>query len=50
MLFRSLDLYYEKNVIGGPDAFLVVAESFQAFGQAIVSKLIKEIALLEAPR
>ena len=47
---RDLDLYYEKNVIGGPDAFLVVAESFQAFGQAIVSKLIKEIALLEAPR
>jgi hypothetical protein len=47
---RDLDLYYEKNVIGGPDAFLVVAEGFQAFGQAIVSKLIKEIALLEAPR
>lgn len=47
---RDLDIYYEKSVIGGPDAFLIVAESFKAFGQAIVSKLIKEIAMLEAPR
>jgi len=47
---RDLDLYYERNVIGGPDAFMIVAEGFKAFGQAIVSKLIKEIALMETPR
>ena len=47
---RDLDLYYEKNVIGGPDAFVIVAEGFKAFGQAIISKLIKEIALLEVPK
>lgn len=45
---RDLDLYYEKNVIGGPDAFLVVADGFASFGNAIMSKLIKEIALREA--
>lgn len=36
--------YYEDNVIGGPNAFAISAEGFEAFGQSIVSKLIKEIA------
>jgi hypothetical protein len=40
----DLDLYYETNVIGGPGAFLIVATDFNAFGAAILSKLIKEIA------
>jgi len=44
----GLTAYYENNVIGGPGAFVVEAESFQAFGQLLISKLIKEIA--EAPR
>jgi hypothetical protein len=44
---RNLDLYYENNVIGGPGSFMMVAESFEAFGTAILSKLIREIA--EAP-
>lgn len=44
---RDLDLYYEANVIGGPGAFMMVARSFDAFGAAILSKLIREIA--EAP-
>lgn len=44
---RDLDLYYEANVIGGPGAFMMVARSFDAFGSAILSKLIREIA--EAP-
>lgn len=44
---RDLDLYYEANVIGGSGAFMMVARSFDAFGSAILSKLIREIA--EAP-
>ncbi|HJZ43219.1 MAG TPA: DUF1194 domain-containing protein [Hyphomicrobiaceae bacterium] len=40
----GLTLYYETNVIGGPGAFVVEAEGFEAFGQSLISKLIKEIA------
>lgn len=36
--------YYQTNVVGGPGAFVVVAENFNSFGQAIVKKLIAEIA------
>ncbi len=36
--------YYEKNVIGGPGSFAIAAESFETFGQAMRTKLIKEIA------
>lgn len=36
--------YYRTNVIGGPGAFVIVAEDFNSFGQAIVKKLIAEIA------
>lgn len=39
----NLDLYYRKCVIGGPRAFLVVAENFQAFARAVRKKLILEI-------
>ncbi|MCK8784312.1 DUF1194 domain-containing protein [Roseomonas sp. NAR14] len=39
-----LDQYYRDSVIGGPGAFLVVAEDFDAFGQAVRRKLIREIA------
>jgi hypothetical protein len=38
--------YYRTNVVGGPGAFVVVAEDFNSFGQAIVKKLIAEIAEL----
>jgi hypothetical protein len=37
------------NVVGGPGAFVVIAEDFNSFGQAIVKKLIAEIAVLESP-
>jgi Protein of unknown function (DUF1194) len=37
--------YYRENVIGGPGAFVVVAEDFNSFGQAIIKKLIAEIAM-----
>lgn len=40
---RDLDLYYEDCVIGGPGAFIVVAEGFAAFAEAIRRKLIREI-------
>jgi len=36
--------YYRRNVIGGPGAFVVVAENFNSFGNAIIKKLIMEIA------
>jgi uncharacterized protein DUF1194 len=36
--------YYRDNVIGGPGAFVMVAENFQSFGKALISKLIAEIA------
>ncbi len=40
----KIDLYYDNYVIGGPGAFYVAAEDFQAFRSAILSKLIREIA------
>jgi hypothetical protein len=40
----DLDLYYEHRVIGGPGAFIVVAEDYKAFASAILSKLLLEIA------
>jgi len=43
----GLTKYFETNVIGGPASFVVEAESFEAFGQSLISKLIKEVA--EAP-
>ena len=39
-----LDGYYDANVVGGPRAFLVVAENFEAFAGAILNKLLGEIA------
>ncbi|HXL47835.1 MAG TPA: DUF1194 domain-containing protein [Xanthobacteraceae bacterium] len=42
----GLEKYYQDNVIGGPGAFVLVAENFNAFGRAIIKKLIAEIALL----
>ena len=39
-----VDLYYRDCVIGGPGAFLVVANSFKEFGLAIRRKLVTEIA------
>ena len=40
----DLDRYFEERVIGGPGAFLVVAEDFPAFTRAIMNKLLIEIA------
>ncbi len=43
----DLDEYFRGCVIGGPGAFLVVAEGFEAFAEAITRKLILEIAAVE---
>ena len=39
-----LDQYYRDYVIGGPGAFMVVANDFESFGEAILKKMIVEIA------
>lgn len=41
---KDLDIYFEHCVIAGPGAFVVVAEGFSDFGNAIRRKLILEIA------
>lgn len=40
----NLDKYYEDHVIGGPGSFMVVADGFEKFADAILTKLIMEIA------
>jgi len=44
-----LDQYYRDSVIGGPGAFVIAAEDFEAFGNAIRRKLIREVAGLAGP-
>jgi hypothetical protein len=45
----NLEQYYRNNVIGGPGAFIVPADSYRSFAEAILSKLIAEIAADPAP-
>jgi hypothetical protein len=50
----DLDTYYFENVIGGPGAVMVPADSYESFAEAILKKLIIEIAsndpeMLKAP-
>jgi hypothetical protein len=40
----DLDLYYEDCVRGGAGSFIVVAHGFEDFAQAILRKLVTEIA------
>jgi len=40
----GLDHYYYENVIGGPGAFMIPAENYDTFADAILKKLISEIA------
>jgi hypothetical protein len=44
----GLPKYYEENVIGGPGAFLMTAAGFDDFAEAILGKLVREIAELPA--
>src|SRR4051794_3079032 len=41
-----LDEYYRKNVIGGPASFVLVAKDFDSFAEAILRKLVQEVASL----
>lgn len=43
-LERDLDDHYRDQVIGGPAAFMVVAETFENFGEAVRRKLVQELA------
>ena len=46
----GLDQYYRDNVIGGPGAFVMVAKNFDSFGEAIISKMIAEVADVGQPK
>ena len=46
----GLDEYYRRNVTGGPGSFVMVADSHNSFGQAIVKKMIAEIAWVPPAR
>ena len=45
-----LDQYFKDYVIGGPGAFMIAAKSFETFAEAILMKLIIEIADLRPHR
>ncbi len=40
----GLEAYYRENVIGGPDCFLIVARDTGSFAEAILRKLLVEVA------
>lgn len=46
----GLASYYRENVVGGAGAFVMAAEDFNAFGNAIINKLVAEIAAASLPR
>jgi hypothetical protein len=47
----GLPNYYRLNVIGGPNAFLIVVKDFNSFADAMANKLAKEINVAaRAPR
>jgi hypothetical protein len=45
----GLAKYYRDHVVGGPSAFVMVAEDFTSFGRAITNKLVAEIAQRAVP-
>lgn len=45
--YRDLDRYYVDCVIGGPGAFVVVADTHRDFARAVRKKLVLEIAGLQ---
>ncbi len=46
---QPLDQHYRDQVIGGPGAFVIVAEDFDSFAFAVRNKLIREISGLDGP-
>lgn len=41
---RDLAQYYRNNVIGGAGAFMIIAKNFDTFSEAILKKIVTEIA------
>ncbi len=41
----DLDRYYQNSVIGGPGSFVIATQTYETFAEAILKKLITEIAL-----
>lgn len=39
----TLDVYFDKQVVGGEGHFVISADDYQAYGEAIQRKLVKEI-------
>ena len=46
----GLPNYYRDNVIGGPNAFLLVVQNFDSFADAMAQKLAKEIDVARGAR
>jgi Protein of unknown function (DUF1194) len=46
----GLENYYRQNVIGGPRGFVMAAQDFNSFGQALINKLIAEVATVGRKR
>jgi hypothetical protein len=46
---RSLDRYFYDYVIGGPGSFMIPAENYENFADAVLKKLILEIAANPPP-
>jgi hypothetical protein len=43
----GLERYFAEHVIGGPGAFVIAAESYETFAEAILKKLLREMAAHE---
>ena len=41
---EPLHVHYERNVMGGPGAFVMVAETRRDFARALRAKMLREIA------
>jgi Mg-chelatase subunit ChlD len=46
----DLDMYFRESVIGGPGAFIIPVKDYNAFGDAIMRKLVQEISQDQKPR
>jgi hypothetical protein len=44
----GLDIYYRDHVIGGPGAFMIPVADYDNFADAVLKKLINEIAAVES--
>jgi len=41
---EGLDVYYRNHVVGGPGAFVIPSQGFEGFRNAILAKLVAEVA------